>query len=202
MKESDLYPSVRKFIRDKFNCFYDCIEAGILGIGSVDVFGVYSKNLKSEIETVGAEVKLVKYETQPAICKNFGQAKSYSLFCHRVYYASHNMKYNEEEIEAARHLSIGLIEINFENKNLVCSEVLEAPIIPPVKKMQDYVLRYKGIFQCELCRVFQHSNLTEVSTKPTEWTKKEIEKGKGLLIKSTEKEDFYCNTCARIKLKV
>ena len=56
MKESDLYASIKTFIRD--TCKYQCVitEAGGQGIGYVDVFGARYRNARAlEIETVGVE---------------------------------------------------------------------------------------------------------------------------------------------------
>ena len=81
VRESDLYPWVRKFIKNKFKCFNKKLgEVGKEGIGYVDVFGVYYKDSKNtEIETVGVEVKPKKRR----IAAEFGQAKGYSVFCQK-----------------------------------------------------------------------------------------------------------------------
>ena len=51
----------------------------------MDVFGVYYTNPeKTEVETVGVEVKINKIP----ISAKFGQAKGYTLFCDRVFFAS------------------------------------------------------------------------------------------------------------------
>lgn len=60
-------------------------EVGKEGIGYVDVFGVYHKNPeKTQIETIGVEVKISKIRK----AANFGQAKGYSVFFDKVYFAS------------------------------------------------------------------------------------------------------------------
>jgi hypothetical protein len=209
LREYDFYPHVKEFIRKKYNCFYDCIEAGIPLIGSVDVFGVYHKNPeKSEIEVVGAEVKYVKYGALSAISKGFGQTKSYSLFCDRVYFVFYSPcdcrqnKLSEDQIAAAKHLGLGLIELINMNSSFVCNEIIEAPSISPCAKMQDYVLKYKSILQCKSCKTICHSVTTKVSLQHSEWTLNEIRKGKGLLIGETGKEEFYCNKCAKIKYNI
>ena len=65
---------------------YPCVttEAGREGI-NFDVFGARYRNLETfEIETVGFEVKIWKC----AACSDFGQAKGYSIFYDKVYFAS------------------------------------------------------------------------------------------------------------------
>lgn len=197
MQESKLYETVRKFVKEKYDCrVCDCIEAGKQGIGSVDVFGVRHTNLdNSEIEIIGVEVKTDKIP----ISANFGQAKGYSVFCDRMYFASLG-EFSEEDVKIAKFLGIGLIKIIGQNTGFICNEVLEAPPNKPLVELRNYVLRYKGIFQCVSCKTFLKSKFTGVTTEPTKWTKSEVKNGKGLLLKNKGKEQFYCNTCAKKKL--
>lgn len=203
LKEADLYSSVKQFIKKKPNCIEVFVEAGKQGIGSVDVFGVYYvNNEKTEIETIGVEVKIDKIP----ISANFGQAKGYTLFCDRVFFASldkvdeADRRFNEDDVEIARHLGIGLIQIQRNEAGYLCKEVLDAPKCESMKKYYDYTLRSKKFFTCKSCRKIQYSQTTVVSTMPTEWTLKEINKGKGLLIRKEGKEEFYCNECSKSKL--
>ena len=202
MKESELYEPVRKFIENRYKCFFATEEAGIQGIGSVDVFGVRHKNSeKSEIETIGVEVKIDKIP----LSANFGQARGYSVFCDKMYFASLNI--DEEDVKIASFLGIGLIKIEGKYPNFVCSKVLEAPTSVAITEMRDYVLGYKGILQCESCKVFQYYQRNEyVATenswdKITNWTEEQvIKKGKGLRIRKKDRKEFYCNKCARTRL--
>lgn len=212
MKESILYGSVKRFLEDKYGCFYSCIEAGKQGFGSVDVFGVRYKDQRTQIETIGVEVKVNKSN----ICASFGQAKGYSLLCDKVYFASYQdgfekNAFSEKDIKAAKHLSIGIIKIYGIEPNFVCEEVLEAPRGKPVKNLLLEVLRYKAIFQCNTCRVFSHYDRKTFTTTNNskfpyyDWTKQQIRDGKSLSIKSIDDEDsheFYCNFCAKSKLGI
>jgi len=96
----------------------------------VDVFGArYRKPETFEIETVGVEVKIEK----KAASTDFGQAKGYSVFCDRVYFASTNWianvdVFNDIDIEIAKHLGIGLIKIEGRTPIMV----LEAPLSKPI----------------------------------------------------------------------
>jgi hypothetical protein len=202
MKESDLYASIKTFIRD--TCKYPCVttEAGRQGIGYVDVFGARYRNPETfEIETVGVEVKFWKR----ASSADFGQAKGYSVFCDKVYFAStkwlENVEvFNDVDIKIAKYLGIGLIKIEDENP----STVLEAPSGKPIIEIRDDVLRAKDIFRCVSCNIltiYQKKVTTwDSNTKITSWTKDRIKEGKGLLIKNENK--FYCNRCAKKKLKI
>lgn len=204
MKESELYPLVREFIKNKYKCFYVTIEAGKEGIGSIDVFGVYHKNLeKTEIETVGVEVKIKKIP----ISAKFGQAKGYSLFCHKVYFASLD-KFESEDIQIAKHLGMGLISLGkTNNSNFTCSEVLEPPENTPIPKLLNLILERKNLFICNSCKVIENRSGKYTETiynfdKIYNYTKKAVKEGKGLLIKNKDKKEFYCNECARIKLNL
>ncbi len=201
MKESELYPSVEEFIRKKYDCFTAGIEAGKQGIGSVDIFGVYHKNIeKTEIETVGVEVKISKIP----IASHFGQAKGYSLFCHKMYFASLN-KFDDENIEMAKYLGIGLISITEENAVFVCHEALELSTSMPIPKLLAWILERRKILACQSCKVIQERNYTKTIydlDKIPPWSRKEVKKGKDLLIKNNEKIEFYCNKCARISLNL
>ena len=204
MKESELYPSVEEFIRKKYACFAVKTEAGKQGIGSVDIFGVYHKNIeKTEIETIGVEVKTDKIP----LSANFGQARGYSVFCDKMYFASLNI--DEEDVKIASFLGIGLIKIEGKYPNFVCSKVLEAPTSMAMPEVRDYVLKYKRIFQCESCKVFQGYQRNEyVETENswdnlTNWAEEQvIKKGKGLRIGKKDRKEFYCNKCARTRLNL
>ena len=96
-------------------------EVGKEGIGYVDVFGVYYKDSENtEIETVGVEVKPKKRR----IAAEFGQAKGYSVFCHKVYFASMD-RFDEIDKGIAKHLGIGLIEITKNASRFYCRIVCE-----------------------------------------------------------------------------
>jgi hypothetical protein len=195
MEESELYPSVKEFIKNKYDCFKISGETGKEGIGYADIFGVYHKNSeKTEIETIGVEVKVKKRSP----CANFGQAKGYSVFFHKVYFASLD-EFNHEDIEIAKSLSIGLISIAKANTIFVCHEALEPSTSAPIPKLLDSILKRKKILACQSCKVIEQRNYTETSSlgKIPKWNVDEVEKGKDLLLKNKEKTEFYCNTCAR-----
>ena len=203
MQESELYILVSDFVEKKYGCFFVTVEAGKQGIGSVDVFGVrYTNREKSEIETIGVEVKT----NMVSPCADFGQAKGYSVFCHKTYFASID-EFNRDHLEIARHLGIGLVQIKRIDSNLVCDEILEAPASKPVKKLLDYVLESKSIYQCETCKVFRSykGDFTEVTSlnNISKWTISQIKNGKALRIKYKDgKKEFYCNEHAKIKLGI
>jgi len=201
MQEPELYPSVEEFIKNKYNCFCTWREVGIERIGYADVFGVYHKNSeKTEIETICVEVKTRKRSTS----KEFGQAKGYSVFSHKAYFASVD-EFNNEDVEIAKYLGIGLISITKENSSFVCHEALEPSTSIPIPKLLDLILERRKILACQSCKVIQKRNYTKTIydlDKIFAWTRNEVKKGKDLLIKNSEKMEFYCNKCARTRLNL
>jgi hypothetical protein len=203
-QESELYPSVEAFVHNTLNCDFTFREAGKDRVGWVDIFGVRYMNVeKTEIEAIGVEVK----GKTRSLSANFGQAKGYSVFCDKVYFASLNV--NKEDIKIASFLGIGLVKIEGQHPNFVCSEILEAPTNKPIIEIRDYALEHKGVFQCESCKVFQPYKRNEYYETKKTWNeiepyaKKEVEKnGKGLLIADKNNtHKFYCNKCAIAELK-
>jgi len=124
-----------------------------------------------------------------------------------MYFASLNI-FDERDMKIAGFLGIGLIGIEGKYPNFVCNRVLDAPTNVAITEMRDYVLGYKGVLQCESCKVFQHyqSNeyvVTEKSWgKLTNWAEGQVtKKGKGLRMKKKDRKELYCNKCAKNELK-
>ena len=167
----------------------------------MDVFGVYYKNLKkTEIETVGVEVKIHRRLKSA----DFGQAKGYSIFAHKIYFASMD-EFDDEDIEIAKYLGLGLINITKEDSGFVGHEVMEPPLGKPIKKLLNLILERRNVLECQSCKTIQERNCTETKysfTKIPNWTRNEVKKGKDLLIKNIDENriEFYCNTCAKIKI--
>ena len=149
MSEKDFYEPIQKFIKKKYNCFFVKQRVGKQVYGYADVLGISRKNKEqSAIEVIGVEIKSWKKE----VCRGFGQAKGYSVFCHRIYYAAPKMidnmeTFSEEDKEIAKYLGIGLIEIRIRNAGYVCYEVLEAPANIPLTNCLDTVLKTVGMHQ-------------------------------------------------------
>jgi hypothetical protein len=186
MKEAKLYESVRKFVEKKFKC-HAARELGKEGIGFIDIFGISNKNSK-EIEVIGVEVKTSKR----FIAAYFGQAKGYSLFCHKIYFASPD-DFNKEDIEIAKFLKMGLIKIGKSE----CKEILKAPANKPMPKLLKTILERKKIIRCDSCGTIAKRNFTETQyniNKLYNYTKELVKKGKDLSIKNKK---FYCNKCAK-----
>ena len=201
MEEKELYPWVKEFIGKKYDCFMTCGEIGVERIGYPDVFGIYHKNPeKTDIETIGVEVKTKKHST----CAEFGQAKGYSVFCHKVYFASLD-EFNYQDLEIAKYLGIGLISITKVDSGFACHEVLEPSTNTPIKKLLDVILEKRRILACQSCKVVQKRNYTQTVyglDKIPPWNRNEVKKGKDLLIKNKDRKELYCNECARIILKL
>jgi hypothetical protein len=153
MSESELYEPSQKFIKRRYNCFFVATHVGKDSYGYADVFGIRYKNQeKSAIETIGVEVKSWKQE----VCRSFGQAKGYSVFCHRIYYAvpktiANIETFSEEDKEIAKYLGIGLIEMRNRGSGYFCREVLEAPENLPLSQCLDTVLKTKKVNMPQFC---------------------------------------------------
>ena len=179
-----------------------CGEIGVERIGYPDVFGVYHKNPeKTDIETIAVEVKTRKRST----CAEFGQAKGYCVYSHKVYFASLD-EFNHEDVEIAEYLGIGLISITKADSSYVCHEVLKPSTNTPIKRLLNIILEKRKILACQACKIIIERNYTEtvygLDKIPT-WNQNEVKKGKDLLlIKNKDGKELYCNRCARIMLKL
>jgi len=196
MKEAELYPIVGEFIKKEYNCFFTKIEFGKEGIGSIDVFGMHTNTNNNENETVGVEVKIDKNP----ISTNFGQAKGYSIFCHKVFFASLN-NFTEEEKNIAEFLGIGLISIeNIGKQNFVCHKVLEPPKNKPIEDLLKLILERAKVITCDKCGTTEKRDFTQTTyglDRIPEYTKNMVERGKDLLVRNKEGKEFYCNKCIR-----
>jgi hypothetical protein len=213
LTEAKLYPVVKEFLEKKLNCLDVFVEAGKQGIGSVDVFGVYYTNAeRTAVETVGVEVKIDKIP----ISAKFGQAKGYTLFCDKMFFASldkvneKDKHFNQDDIEIAKHLGIGLIQIEDRGLSFVCKEVLAAPKGETIRKYSNHALRSKKVFACFSCKKIQHleKNYTRIPCRVSEvstysnstYIKNQVKRGKAVLVLG--RDEFYCNTCAKKKLRI
>jgi hypothetical protein len=82
-----------------------------LKLGKIDVFGVkeYKELFINHFEVIGVEVKLDSYK----FAQDLGQTLSYSLFCHRLYYAfEKESRKLKQTLDFAASLGIGIIKIN------------------------------------------------------------------------------------------
>lgn len=108
MKEAELYERVEKWMKGHFRCFATATNTG-LAYSRPDVTGVrdIGGDLSGEVESIIIEVK--RGDSQPFATAS-GQALGYRVYANRVYLAEARARpFDENEIQIASHLGIGLI---------------------------------------------------------------------------------------------
>lgn len=148
MKEKDLYPIVEAYLKRYYRCFKTAADTG-LNYSRVDVVGIrdVGGELSGDIEIIVVEVKK---GTQPFATAS-GQASGYKVYANKVYLADLREKpFNQDEIQIASHLGIGLIQI----KSKKCKEVLTSPHYANMPKMAFALLEKIRIGQCQFCGSF------------------------------------------------
>ena len=148
MKESDLYPDVKKWLEKSHLCFQTAINKG-LKYSKIDVIGVtdVGGDLSGEVETIAVEVK---QGTEPFATAS-GQALANKVYANRIYLADvRDSQFRPDEIYIASHLGIGLIQI----KGHDCNEVLSSPYYKPIEKLNLLLLENLALGKCQLCGSF------------------------------------------------
>lgn len=146
MKESDLYPRVETWMKKHFRCFATATNTG-LTYSRPDVTGVrdIGGDLSGEVESIIIEVK--RGDSQPFATAS-GQALGYRVYANRVYLAEARPRpFDENEIQIASHLGIGLIWI----KGRGCTEVLSSPSYTPITRLNRLLLEKLMLGHCQLC---------------------------------------------------
>lgn len=183
--EATLYPVVEKWMRRHFRCFKAGIKVG-LRYSTPDVLGIrdVGGRLAGEVETIAIEVKR---GTQPFATAS-GQALGYQIYVNKVYLADKREGgFDQNELEIASHLGIGLIQI----KGAQCREVLSSPHHLPMTRMALELVERLALGKCQLCGTF-----FEIGSSPKKRDKvarqkwaKAVEDGKGLLFWNFELAD-------------
>jgi hypothetical protein len=169
-RESDLYPTVERWMRKHFYCFKTAIDKG-LRYGRIDVLGIrdVGGDFSGEIETIAVEVK----KGNTPFAKASGQTLGYRVYTNRVYLADWRREpFTADEIHIASNLGIGLIEI----RGRICREVLSSPHYQPITKLNLSLLESIAIGRCQTCGSFfetgnsklnrrSYTNLTGVDMK-------------------------------------
>ncbi len=146
MKESELYERVEKWMKGHFRCFATATNTG-LAYSRPDVTGVrdIGGDLSGEVESIIIEVK--RGDSQPFATAS-GQALGYRVYANRVYLAEARARpFDENEIQIASHLGIGLIWI----KGRGCTEVLSSPSYTPITRLNRLLLEKLALGHCQLC---------------------------------------------------
>ncbi len=161
--EAELYAPVGEWAKSHFRCFDVFINRGI-AFGRVDVLGVRDAggDLSGEVETLSIEVK--RGATQFAA--TVGQALGYRIMTNLVYLADVRPQgFSFEEVEVARHLGVGLIEIR--QSPFSCAEVLSSPVYQPIERLRLSLLEGVGLGRCRFCGDFFRLNTVD---KPRGWS--------------------------------
>lgn len=145
-RESDLYPRVEAWLRRR-GCFATAINTG-LRFGRIDVVGLrdVGGDLSARCEVIAVEVK---GGNQP-FATSAGQSHGYSVYAQRCYLADRRERrpaFNDDEIEIASRLGIGLVAIT----QTRVTEVLAAPTNEPVERFQLQVLDRLAWCRCTIC---------------------------------------------------
>jgi len=201
MKEVTIHPIVKDFLINEKKCIDARINLGHQYVGKADVFGIKDIGGIYNSNMIGYAVE-VKLERAP-FGKNVGQALGYSLFSHRCYFAvPSDDPFDDEDIEMANRLGIGLIQIDIENKD--CTEILTAQHHEPIEGLFLTVADVLGYSQCTSCKeFFVHGK--ETSRRPPSTTAKtgrhfyyRMEKDNVFFTKSKKRWPvIICNTCLK-----
>jgi hypothetical protein len=109
-------------------------------VGVRDIGG----DLSGDIETVAIEVKRGRTPFTSAS----GQTVGYRVFANRVYLADRRAKpFNQDELQIASGLGIGLIEI----RGRKCKEVLSSPYYSPIRKLNLFLLENLALGRFQMC---------------------------------------------------
>jgi len=148
--EVELYEPVGEWAKPHFRCFDVFINRGI-AFGRVDVLGVRDAggDLSGEVETISVEVKCGSTQFAATV----GQALGYRIMTNLVYLADVRPKgFSFEEVEVARHLGVGLIQI--QEAPFRCIEVLSSPHYRPIERLRLSLLESVGLGRCRFCGGF------------------------------------------------
>lgn len=147
--ESKYYPIIKKWLEERG--YVVAIRKGIEGAGQADIVGftLIGNKFYMEPEVVSVEVKA----SGKSIGRKATQAKRYTLFSNYSYAAvslkTEDCGFTNEQIELARQLGIGLIEIRNDIK------VILSPRrhLPPMANLLKIISRL-GYVQCAICKSF------------------------------------------------
>lgn len=145
--ENATYATVQKWMQRHFLCFKTDVNTG-LRISRIDVVGVRDVgwDLSGEIQTIAIEVK----KASP-FATSCGQTLGYKIYAHRVYLAELRLlHFSWQEMDIARHLGVGLIQI----RDGECREILSSPLYAPMGALNLLILDQLGYNRCQLCGHF------------------------------------------------
>ena len=150
-KESDLYPTVSEWMGRKSGL--DCSKTWTnKGLGDVrpDVIGLRHAggHLRGDFELVTVEVK----KSSKRFLTSAGQTGAYGVYADRAYLCClrGDKPFNDDDIDIASHLGIGLIEVDGHKK---VNRVLAAPARQPIPRKRQELLSSLGWVVCQICGI-------------------------------------------------
>jgi len=163
--ESALYEPVRKWLESDtgLRCQHSWKNSGPQE-ARPDVTGLRHAGgqICGDFELIAIEVKT----SSDRFVTSAGQTGAYGIYADRTYLCCYqdDEPFDEEQIEIASHLGIGLINID---KDLKVSRVLAAPVRQPIPRKRLELLDHLGFGVCQLCESpFPTSDEKE---KPRSW---------------------------------
>ncbi len=148
-KESDLYDKIRDWVasRDGLRCEKAWKNKG-LQEARPDVTGLRHTggDLRGDFELITIEVK----KSSGQFLTSAGQAAAYGVYADRAYLCCprDDKPFDEDNIDIASHLGIGLIEID-EHQEI--ERVLAAPFRRPIPRKRQELLANLGFVVCQIC---------------------------------------------------
>ena len=134
MAERDLYPSVRRWLSERYDCIDTFVDKGIT-YGRIDVSGIrhVGGHLTGASEFVAVEVKTDRQGFGTAV----GQAAGYSVYADRCYLAAVRPEdgFSTDELAIAGHLGVGLLHLRRRGRGVV-TESLTAPLRQPLPQLR------------------------------------------------------------------
>lgn len=191
MKEVELHPIVVNFLKNDMKCIDARKELGYYTVGYADAFGIKDIGGQFNARVIGYAVEVKT--SKSSFGKHIGQALGYSLFSHRCYLAIPE-EFNEDQIEMANRLGVGLIEI----KGKKCEEILTARHHEPINDLFLTVVETLGWSKCNICEeFFEHKG--EFSRQSTSYA---IEKNKTYYRRLKKDKVYYTKAKRRDSLHI
>ena len=150
-KESDLYAKVRDWAEsdDGLRCEKAWTNKGLQG-ARPDVTGIRHAggHLRGDFELITIEVK----KSSGQFLTSAGQAAAYGVYADRSYLCcpQGDKPFDEDNIDIASHLGIGLIEIGTHQE---IERVLAAPLRQPIPWKRQELLESLGFSVCQICGI-------------------------------------------------
>ena len=183
MSERDLYPSVQRWLSERYECLDTFVNKGIT-YGRIDVSGIrhVGGHLTGASEFVAVEVKTDREPFGTAV----GQAAGYSVYADRCYLAAvrPDSGFNTDELAIAGHLGIGLLHLRRRGRGASVTEQLTAPLRQPLPQLRARYVDNLGYAFCAICAsVFYRGDQRDGNWSQNiarESREKAIDEGKGL----------------------